>query len=58
MAQSGAKQMTPVVAKKTDPNYALTVMPEHKQAAFKNSTGAFYGVSSKEAEKIDYNKLY
>jgi len=56
MAQAGAKQMTP--AKKTDPSYAIKAMPEHKQNAFKNSTGAFYGVTTKEAEKIDYNKLY
>ena len=40
------------------PAYALKSMPEHKQGSFKANAGAFYGMNSKEAEKIDYNKLY
>ena len=33
-------------------------LPEHKQKAFKDSYGAFYGVEDREAAKLDYNKLY
>jgi hypothetical protein len=41
------------------PGYALNKqLAEHKQGAFKNNAGAFYGLTNQEAEKIDYNKLY
>lgn len=36
----------------------LEMMPEHKQKAFKENYGKFYGVDEGESVKIDYNKLY
>ena len=33
-------------------------MPEHKQKAFKQDYANFYDLSTQEASKLDYNKLY
>lgn len=42
----------------TEPKGGLNMIPEHKQKAFKQDYGKFFGVEDKDASKIDYNKLY
>jgi hypothetical protein len=60
LTKSGTNQMTSAARQATTPSpaYALNKQPEHKQSAFKANAGAFYGMTNREAEKIDYNKLY
>ena len=40
------------------PSYALKEIPEHKQKDFIHSLSNFYNVDEKQAQKLDFNKLY